>query len=703
MSDTPLFEHFNAANHNTDLPTSKDQAADEMQRLTEALHHHNKLYHQQDDPEISDAEYDALKRRLIKLEEAFPEFKHPNSPTALVGYQPIDAFEKVKHKRRMLSLANAFSEDDVKDFLDRIQRFLKTDEAIELTAEPKIDGLSCALHYKNGQFVQAVTRGDGTVGEDITHNILTMKDIPRSLTAPFPEEIEIRGEAYIATEDFLDMNKEREESGKKIFANPRNAAAGSLRQLDPNIAAQRPLKMIAYAVGHVSDDFYQTIKTQSHFREELERWGFRVNAPVATVSSVKDMMEYYEDILSTRPDLPHEIDGIVYKVNQFDLQERLGNVSNAPRWAIAHKLPAEKAVTVIKDILISVGRTGVLTPVADLEPVGVGGVIVSRATLHNEDEIQRKDIRVGDTVIIQRAGDVIPQVLEVKTELRSQNSVPFKMPDTCPECGSHAIRPEGEVARRCTGGLICPAQAIEHLKHFVSRKALNIDGMGDRIITDFYNKGWIKNPLDIFTLEKRQEAGEINLLEQNGWGEKSVENLFKSIDDAKSVRLETFIYALGIRQIGEVTAKKIAQEFTSLDTLILTYQPNAAFPDLSNIDSIGPEIDKDFQEFWAKEHNLEMIQELATEMSVSDYVLEVIDSPIKGKTVVFTGTLTTLSRSEAKEMVERLGGKPSSSISSKTDYLVVGEGGGKKRQKAEELGVKVLNEDEWMGFAKKPV
>jgi DNA ligase (NAD+) len=663
--------------------------------LREQIARHNVLYHQQDNPEISDAQYDALKKRLEEIEKILPPDMF--SPSQAVGAKPLAGFNKIRHAVPMLSLANAFSDEDVIDFADRVRKFLSLAAAaeLEILAEPKIDGLSCSLRYENRKLIQAATRGDGEEGEDVTANIRTIDSIPKELPAGAPDVLEVRGEIYMTRDDFMMLNKAQEENNDKVFANPRNAAAGSLRQLDPTITARRPLRFFGYALGEHSADF---AATQSQIREKLADFGFDVPKPMTVATTAQDLIAFHADVYAARPDIPYDLDGIVYKVNDLGYQKRLGFVSRAPRWSIAHKFPAEQAETVLNAISIQVGRTGVLTPVAELEPVNVGGVIVSRATLHNQDEIERKDVRMGDHVIIQRAGDVIPQVVRSIPERRPKNSTAFVFPTHCPECGSLAVREEGEVATRCTGGLICPAQAVERLKHFVSRLAFDIEGLGDKIIREFFEEKIIQTPGDIFRLSRHAEE----LKKREGWGDLSVKNLLGAIEARRTISLDRFIYALGIRQVGQATAKKLARHYESLANL--TAEMTAAY-DLEStsyqtlvaIDDIGPSVAKDLFMFFAEPHNLDVLGDLQNELTIEDAVIEdTSGSPVHNKTVVFTGKLLRLGREEAKAQAENLGAKVAGSVSKKTDYVIAGADAGSKLKKAAELGVTVLSEDEWI-------
>lgn len=673
--------------------------------LVKKIRHHDQLYYQKDKPEISDGEYDKLRIELEKIEAEYPDLITKDSPTQTVGAAPSSGFKKIRHSMPMLSLSNLFTEEDVDDFLAKIRRFLglAEDEKIELLAEPKIDGLSCSIRYENRRLVMAATRGDGAEGEDITANVKTIQGVPHKLPDDAPDVLEVRGEIYIGRKAFLALNKMQADAGKQIFANPRNAAAGSVRQLDSKITASRPLRFFGYSLGEVSEEF---ASNQWDVRKKLASWNIPEAEPYKVCSSKKEIMEYYESILQARPELDYEIDGVVYKVNRLDWQDRLGFVSRAPRWATAHKFPAERAVTILREIDIQVGRTGTLTPVARLEPITVGGVVVSNATLHNEDEIERKDIRVGDHVVIQRAGDVIPQIVKVLKEKRDGKEKKFQYPEKCPVCGSLAIREEGEVAKRCTGGLICAAQAKERLKHFVSRLAFDIEGLGEKIIEEFWDEGLVKSPADIFRLEQTNKTLPVPLQQREGWGEKSVSNLFKSIEDRRKISLDRFIYALGIRQIGEATAKKIALTFTSLGNLKDAMdkaqdKTSEAYAELLSIEDIGPSVADDLLGFFAEKHNLEILDDLEKNLEIQNYErVETAGSPVAGKTVVFTGTLTQLTRQEAKAGAERLGAKVAGSVSSKTDYVIAGEDAGSKLKKARELNVQVLTEQEWLDLIK---
>lgn len=679
-------------------------AADAKKRhaeLTAQIRHHDVLYHQKDDPEISDAQYDALRRELDALELQYPQLVNADSPSQKVGAAVAGGFKKIRHTVPMLSLGNAFADEDMQDFIDRVKKFLSTADDIEMVAEPKIDGLSCSLRYEQGRLVMAATRGDGAEGEDITANVRTIRDVPRILNGNPPDILEVRGEIYIRRDEFKILNQRQEEAGKTIFANPRNAAAGSVRQLDSKITAERPLHFFGYALGELSKPIADT---QWGIRQALKAYGFAEAEPAILAKNAEDILDYYRAVMVQRADLSFDIDGVVYKVNRLDLQDRLGFVSRAPRWAIAHKFPAEQAVTVLNNIVIQVGRTGTLTPVAELEPITVGGVVVSRATLHNEDELLRKDVRVGDHVIIQRAGDVIPQVVGVVMERRKSDAEAFVFPHICPVCGSKAMREEGEVAWRCTGGLICGAQAVERLKHFVSRNAFDIEGLGDKIITELWTDGLIKTPGDIFRLERHDRDSVAKLKNRNGWGELSVRNLFASIETRRIIGLEKFIYALGIRQIGEATAKKLAGTYQSYEQWVAAMdaaqdRDSEAYAELLNVQDIGPGVAGDLLAFFAEAHNRYVLADLHQELTIEPYRPVIAgDSPVSGKTVVFTGTLTLMSRSEAKARAEGLGAKVAGSVSAKTDYVVAGADAGSKLKKARELNVTVLSEEEWLAL-----
>jgi DNA ligase (NAD+) len=680
---------------------SPGEAKTELKRLAGEIARHDRLYHQKDAPEISDAEYDALVKRNKAIEALFPSLKRTDSPSARVGAEPAAGFAKVRHLRPMLSLDNAFDREDVADFIGRIRRFLGRKDAaeIELNVEPKIDGLSANLRYEDGAFTIGATRGDGAVGEDITANLRHVAGIPHKLKDPHPPKlIEIRGEVYFPHAAFFALNKEREKEGEPVFANPRNAAAGSVRQLDPEITRSRPLRFFAYAMGEVQG-WRNEPMLHSEAIARLKQWGFAVNPKTRVAGTLAEALAFYDEMAKERADLDYDIDGVVYKVNDLALQNRLGFVGRAPRWAVAHKFPAEQAVTTLNDIAIQVGRTGALTPVAKLEPITVGGVVVSNATLHNEDEIARKDVRIGDKVIVQRAGDVIPQIVGVVDADRKGRGKPYKFPDKCPVCGSQAVREEGEAVRRCTGGLVCPAQAMERLRHFVSRGAFDIEGLGSKHIESFYTDGLIKGPGDIFRLARKRAA----LTEREGWGESSVANLLDAIEARRTIPLDRFIYALGIPQVGEVTAKLLARHYHTLTDWRAAMlaasrdRDGAEYQDLNNIDQIGDSVAGDILDFFAEKHNREVIDDLAGELTVEAVQApRAANSPVSGKTVVFTGALSRMTRDEAKARAEALGAKVASSVSKKTDYVIVGEDAGSKAAKAQELGVKMLTEDAWL-------
>lgn len=691
----------------------KKAARRELARLATEIAYHDARYHGDDDPEISDADYDALRQRNAAIEARFPDLVRSDSPSQRVGSAPASGFGKVRHAVPMLSLSNAFSDDDVGDFMDRVRRYLglSDDAPVAVTAEPKIDGLSISLRYEKGKLVQAATRGDGAVGEDVTANVRVIKAIPETLKGRgVPDVLEVRGEIYMAPADFLVLNTRQEEAGGKVFANPRNAAAGSLRQLDSSITAARPLKFFAYAWGEVSN---APKSSQFEMCQAFAKWGLPVNADMVRVDTVQAMLAYYADIETRRARLGYDIDGVVYKIDDLVLQDRLGFVSRSPRWAVAHKFAAEQAVTVLDEIDIQVGRTGALTPVAKLRPVTVGGVVVSNATLHNADEIARKDVRVGDTVVVQRAGDVIPQVVSVVLENRPKAAKPYKFPKVCPACGSPAVQdadPESakqDVVRRCTGGFICPAQTIERLRHFVSRNAFDIDGLGDKNISSFFELGLIQTPDDIFTLERRDKAETTRLKDREGWGAQSAAKLFAAIEARRTIALDRFIYALGIRHIGETTARVLARTYGSAEQWVEAMvsagegtQSNA-YEDLIGIDGIGAAAANAAVAFFKEPRNQKIVAALLEAVTPEPLEAVTSQSPISGKTVVFTGTLEKMTRSEAKDRAERLGAKVSGSVSKKTDYVVAGRDAGSKLKKAEALEVNVLSEDEWLSLIAK--
>ncbi len=681
----------------TDLTAA--EAAAELEALAKRIAELDVAYHRDDMPLLTDAEYDSLKKRNEEIESAFPELVRADSPSFRVGATVADGFEKVTHTVPMLSLGNIFTAEDVYGFMDKIRRFLGLPDGtdIEMVAEPKIDGLSFSAVYENGHFVRGATRGDGAVGEDITANLKTIAGLPKRLNggndlfARPPETIDVRGEVYMAKSDFFKLNQEQERAHKKVFANPRNAAAGSLRQLDASVTAGRSLSLFAYACGQAVP---VTWGTHFDFLNQLKRWGFPVNPEIRLCRNADEMVAFFEQLADKRASLPYDIDGVVYKVNDLNLQKRLGFIARSPRWAIAHKFPAEQAVTRLNAIRIQVGRTGALTPVADLEPVNVGGVVVRHATLHNADEIVRKDIRVGDTVVIQRAGDVIPQIVRVVTEKRPIDSTVFQFPDVCPVCGSHAKREGEDAVTYCTGGLVCPAQAKENLKHFVSKDALDIDGLGARNVELFFELGWIRTAVDILTLE--QTHGE-DLRHRDGWGAKSAGNLFAAINKVKAgVALERFIYAIGIREVGEVTARILAKNYETWPAFYAAMTSGDAREKVTHIEGIGPVMADFIADFFAEEHNQTLLTELTRHITVLDFVNTFdVETPLSGKTVVFTGTLTTMTRAEAKAKALAAGAKVSGSVSAKTHYVVAGSDAGSKLDNAQKLGITVLSEKEF--------
>ena len=691
---------------------SEKEARAELARLSVEIKLADAAYYKEDAPHLSDAEYDELRLRNLAIEAHFPALKRKDSPSDRVGAQVQDGFGKIEHGVPMLSLDNAFSGEDVADFAGRVRRFLGLSDEDELvmTAEPKIDGLSLSLTYVEGRLAQAATRGDGRVGEDVTANARTLAEIPQTLRGTgWPDLIEVRGEVYMSNEDFAALNAQEEAGGRKAYMNPRNAAAGGLRQKDPAITAARPLKFFAYAWGQCSSAFAET---QTDAVAALAQWGFVTNGLFAPHDTVDGLLAAYDDMAERRAGLGYDIDGVVYKVNRLDWQQRLGFVSRFPRWAIAHKFPAEKAVTVLEAIDIQVGRTGSLTPVARLAPVTVGGVVVSNATLHNEDEIARLDVRVGDRVEIQRAGDVIPQVLRVVDADRVGRGAPFEMPQTCPECGSEAVRVlddkgEADVRRRCTGGLTCPAQAVERLKHFVSRKALDIDGVGAKQIELFYARGVVRGPQHLFQLPQRiTQAGLPPLAEWDGFGEVSSQKLLAAIDARREVAFARFLNGLGIRNVGETTSGLLARTFVKWGVFWSTVEAALADPGgeaeqaLLAIDGIGSTAVDSLKAFAHEAHNQTMMRELLGEVSVLDGEAIASESPVSGKTVVFTGALEAMTRDEAKAGATALGAKVSGSVSGKTDILVAGPGAGSKLKKAESLGVTVMSEAEWLALIK---
>ncbi|NPU65961.1 NAD-dependent DNA ligase LigA [Bradyrhizobium sp. 83012] len=694
---------------------TKAQAKVEWKRLALELETHDRLYYQDDAPKISDAAYDELRRRFNAIEARFPELVSSESPSQKVGAAPSGRFRKVRHAVPMLSLDNAFAEEDVRDFAGRIARFLKlADDRIDFSAEPKIDGLSMSLRYEGGELVTAATRGDGAEGEDVTANIRTLKDVPLKLHGRnLPDVCEVRGEVYMTKRAFLALNERQKEAGDTIFANPRNSAAGSLRQKDPTITASRPLGFFAYAWGEMSA---MPAETQSGMIKWFEHCGFTTNPLTKLCHSVEELIAFHRSIEEQRAELDYDIDGVVYKVDRIDWQERLGFVSRTPRWGIAHKFPAERAMTVLKDIEIQVGRTGSFTPVGKLEPIGVGGVIVQNVTLHNEDYIkgignkgevlrEGRDIRIGDTVVIQRAGDVIPQVVDVLIDKRPADAEEFHFPKTCP-CPLHTDVVREEIATgeegsraRCTGEFACPYQKIEHLKLFASRRAFDIDGLGEKQIQFFFDQDWVKEPADIFTLQKRN--AKLKLEEVEGYGETSVRNLFNAIDARREIALERFIFALGMRHVGETTALALARGYGSWEAfheacLKVAAGDEEAIAEMDALDQIGDTVIKSVAAYFAENHNRGIVERLTKEVKILDAEKPKRNSPIATKTVVFTGTLEKMTRDEAKATAERLGAKVSGSVSKKTDYVVAGPGAGSKLKDAQKHGVQVLTEDEWL-------
>ncbi len=714
---------------------SEAEAANELMRLARAIARHNELYHAQDAPEISDAEYDALVRRNAELEAAFPHLIRPDSPSQKVGHEiAASPLGKVPHEVRMMSLDNAFSDEEVEEFAARVRRFLNLspDAEVIMTAEDKIDGLSCSLRYENGVLVRAATRGDGQVGEDVTPNAAHIPDIAQVLGGDAPAVFEIRGEVYMAKADFLALNAAQEAKGDKIFANPRNAAAGSLRQKDASVTAARPLRFLAHGWGAASDI---PAATQFEMMQRIAAWGVPVSPLLVRSASVEAMTGHYRAIQASRADLPYDIDGVVYKVDRLDWQERLGFVAKAPRWAIAHKFPAERAETVIEAIDIQVGRTGKLTPVGRLRPVLVGGVTVTNVTLHNRDEIGRLGLRVGDRVVLQRAGDVIPQVVDNLTRQEAREAYDF--PAQCPECKSEAVAEEGEVDVRCTGGLVCPAQRTERLRHFVSRGALDIEGLGDKTIAEFFAAGWLESPADIFRLHRRRAE----IVGREGWKDKSVDNLLAAIEAKRAPDAARLLFGLGIRHVGAVTARDLMKRFTTLPALRAVAEATRSFlergggppqavdladnaspaaphhhpadgpppppgeeqarAELLSIDGVGPVVVEALGDFFHEPHNIAVWEDLLREISPPPYIVETRASAVAGKTVVFTGKLETMSRDEAKAQAEALGARTAGSVSAKTDLVVAGPGAGSKLKQAAALGIEVIDEAAWAEIVRK--
>lgn len=682
------------------------EAGAELAELARAIADADKRYYQDDAPTLTDAEYDVLRRRNLAIEARFPQLKRADSPTDQIGARPAERFDKLRHAVPMLSLDNAFTDADAADFVERVRRFLMLDaaESVVVTAEPKIDGLSCSLRYEAGRLVSAATRGDGAEGENVTANVRTIADVPGILVGDVPEVIEVRGEVYMSHADFAALNARQLAEGKPAFANPRNAAAGSLRQLDAAITRSRPLRFFAYAWGEAPR---LPAETQFDVVQAFGRWGFRVNPLMVRCQTIDDLLGHYHHIEALRAGLGYDIDGVVYKVDRLDWQARLGFVSRSPRWAVAHKFPAERATTVLEGIDIQVGRTGAHTPVARLTPVTVGGVVVSNATLHNEDEIRRKDLRIGDTVVIQRAGDVIPQVVGIVADKRPADAAEYAFPQHCacslqtPLVREATASGEEGAIKRCTGEFACPYQRQEHLKHFVSRKAFDIDGIGDKQIALFFEKGWIKEPADLFTLEARN--GEIQLQREEGFGWQSVKNLFDAIRERRSIALERFIFALGIRNVGETTARVLAAGYGGWAAFVEAGQAVAAGDakardDMDALDQIGETVIESVARYFAEAHNLAVLARLTAEVTVLDAEKPKTDTEVAGLTIVFTGSLEKMTRDEAKARAVSLGAKVSGSVSKKTDLVVAGPGAGSKLADAQKHGVKVISEDDWLAM-----
>ena len=690
---------------------TEKEAAEELEALAAEIADHDVAYHGEDTPNISDAAYDALRLRNAAIEERFPNLVRDDSPSKTIGAKPSEKFGKITHSRPMLSLGNAFKPDDVHDFVAGIRRYLKlADNAeIELVAEPKIDGLSAALRYEKGKLVQGATRGDGQVGEDVTRNLMTVSDIPRKLKGKtIPDVLEVRGEVYMAGSDFRALNERQEKEGKQVFANPRNAAAGSLRQLDPKITESRPLSFFAYSLGEFSEF---PAATHMDILAAFKAWGFQTNPLTRAFDNADDLIGHYDLIAAQRAELDYDIDGVVYKVNRLDWQGRLGTVARAPRWAIAHKFPAEQAETTLEAIDIQVGRTGSLTPVARLKPITVGGVVVSNATLHNQDEIERLDVRVGDHVIIQRAGDVIPQVVRVLTDKRKKGAKAYQFPDSCPVCGSHAVRDinpntgKEDARRRCTGGLICKAQAVERLRHFVSRDAFDVEGLGEKQIAAFFEEGRVRTPADLFNGRVMGGQDDLPTLgDLEGWGDLSAKNLEAALKDREVIGFDRFLFALGIRNIGLTTARLLGRNYHSITVLFDAVKAIIAGDEearaaLIDIDGIGETVVRSLTDFLDEPNNARMVEDLLGLLTVNDMAAADTDTVIAGKTVVFTGNLERMSRSEAKAKAEAMGAKVTGSVSKKTDLVVAGPGAGSKLKKAADLGVEVIDEDAWVKLA----
>lgn len=680
---------------------NEEEAKKLLIELADKIAQYNHAYYIEDKPLVSDAEYDQLFNINLKLEQKFPHLILENSPSKKVGAKVENKFAKITHNTPMLSLSNVFDEEDVKDFVDRIKNFLRLNDFSPIFCEPKIDGLSFAATYKNGILVTAATRGDGYIGEDITANIKTIKNFPHKINNA-PELLEVRGEIYIEKKDFISLNQEQEQQGKDKFANPRNAAAGSLRQLDSSVTAKRPLKYFVYAIGSAKEEL---ANSQNQLFVKLKEFGFNVNEIGKLANSEEEIFDFYEYLKTNRENLPYEIDGVVYKLNDFALQDRMGFIARSPRFATAHKFPAIIGQTKLLSITVQVGRTGTLTPVAELEPIEIGGVIVSRATLHNYQEIARKDVRVGDYVFLQRAGDVIPQITGVDLAKRSADATTFDPPLFCPSCNSKLHYVPEDIIIRCDNGLNCPAQNYERIRHFVSKNAMDIEGLGRKQVEFLIDKGLISNPYDIFFLKEKNEASLTKLENMDGWGKKSVENLFNNIEKSKNVSLPRFIYALGIRHIGEQNTKLLAREFGSYDNFItqmelLKENDSEIYQKLNNLDGIGDKMLVDIIDFFDVKENIELIKNLSEVLNIEDYKETREQSSLTGKIVVFTGSLPTLSRAEAKATAEKLGAKVAASVSSNTDLIIAGEDAGSKLKKAKELGIKIIDEAEWLTLVK---
>jgi len=680
-----------------DLKTlGKKDAKKLLENLYKDLKRYNKSYYVDNVSLISDAEYDKLLELCNLLEEKFPDLRLSDSPTQTVGYKVLDYFEKVTHSKPMLSLANAFSREDVGDFIERIQNFLKREEFLPICMEPKIDGVSFAITYEKGVLKRAASRGDGYIGEDITENVKTIKDLPHRLEGDVPDLLEVRGEVYIEKADLEKLNQDQEKIGKQIFANPRNAASGSLRQLDANIAAKRPLKYFIYGIG---DTGFVPKDNQYDLLKFFEILGFKVNPNIQLAKNIEGIFNYYNNLQEKRDSLPYEIDGIVYKVNDFALADRLGFVARSPRSALAHKFPAIIGSTILKDIVVQVGRTGALTPVAELEPVSIGGVVVSRASLHNSDEIKRLDVRIGDKVFLQRAGDVIPKIVSVDIENRTAELPTYSFPSNCPSCNMEVFEYEDEAVIRCENGLSCPAQNYERIIHFVSRNAFNIEGLGKKQIEFLISNHYIENPSDIFTFLTQENIDKLS--KSDRWGEKSVSNLIENIEKSKNISLDKFIYALGIRHIGQTNAKILAEEFLNAPSFLeflnsVHLASSDAIERIHNLHGLGEKASEMVREFGLLQQNIDLVSKLISSLNISDYKTSQIDSKISGKTVIFTGSLESISRAEAKEMAEKLGAKVASAISKNVDIVIAGPGAGSKLKKAHELGLEVIDEALWL-------